>query len=635
MHEGGFFYQAFIYLTAAVIAVPVAKKAGLGSVLGYLIAGVMIGPYVFGFIGSEGQDVMHFAEFGVVMMLFLIGLELQPAMIWKLKGPVLGMGGVQVVLTAVIISAVALVLGLVWQMALALGLTLALSSTAIVLQTLNEKGLLRTDGGQNAFSVLLFQDIAVIPILAILPLLAVADAEPSAGHHGDHASTWLATLPIWAETLVVLGVVITIIVVGKYLISPAFRLIAKTRLSELFTAAALLLVISIALLMTYVGLSPALGTFLAGVVLAQSEYRHELETDIEPFKGLLLGLFFIAVGASIDFGLVAAKPLLITELVLALIVIKFVILFVIGKLFRMGLDNNMFFAFSLAQSGEFAFVLFSFALQNNVLTESIVNPLIVAVALTMALTPLLMLINEKLIQPRVGTKTVERDMDHIEEKNKVIIAGFGRLGSTIGRFLQAHGVNATYLDDDADNVNLLRKLGLKVFYGDSSRHNLLHAAGAQEAELLIIAMDDPERALKMVYTAQKHFPHLKIMSRAKWLYDAYELLDHGIDLVYRETLDTSLRMAADALCTLGYRRHQVYRSMKTFRKHDEAYLHELATMRHDHSELIRETKRRIEDLEKLMLTEMEHTGDERDLDWDATSRREEALQHINTSSDQT
>jgi monovalent cation:proton antiporter-2 (CPA2) family protein len=627
MHEGGFFYQAFIYLTAAVISVPVAKKLGFGSVLGYLLAGIIIGPYVLKLIGSEGQDVMHFAEFGVVMMLFLIGLELQPAMIWRLKAPILGMGGAQVGITSAVILGIALLLGYAWQTSLAIGLTLALSSTAIVLQTLNEKNLLRTDGGQNAFSVLLFQDIAVIPILAILPLLAVAHGSDHANSDTHHIVTWLDNLPIWADTLIVLAVVGTIILVGKFLISPAFRLIAKTRLSELFTAAALLLVISIALLMTQVGLSPALGTFLAGVVLAQSEFRHELETDIEPFKGLLLGLFFISVGASIDFGLITQKPLLIAELVLALIAIKFLILFLVGKLFRMGLDNNMLFTFSLAQSGEFAFVLFSFATKNNVLDVSIVNPLMAVVALTMALTPLLMLINEKLIQPRLGTKKIDRDMDHIDEKNKVIIAGFGRLGSTIGRFLQANGIYATYLDDDADNVELLRKLGMKVFYGDSSRHKLLKAAGADTATLLIIAMDDPDRALKVVHTAQKNFPNLKIMARSKWLYDTYELLDHGIDMIYRETLDTSLRMAADALCTLGYRRHQVYRAMKTFRKHDEAYLRELAAMRHDHQELIRETKRRIEDLELLMLTEMENVGKNKDLDWDPTTLREEVLKN--------
>jgi monovalent cation:proton antiporter-2 (CPA2) family protein len=625
MQEGGFFYQAFVYLTAAVVAVPISKRLGLGSVLGYLMAGVIIGPFMLGLVGKEGQDVMHFAEFGVVMMLFLIGLELQPALLWKLRGPILGMGGLQVGITALIVMVIGIIVGLPWQTALALGLTLALSSTAIVLQTLNEKGLMKTAGGQNSFSVLLFQDIAVIPILAIFPLLAVGEVTHAATE-GDahHSTTLIEGLPIWAQTLVVLGVVVLIVLAGRYLISPAFRLITKTRLRELFTAAALLLIIGIALLMTQVGLSPALGTFLAGVVLAQSEYRHELEIDIEPFKGLLLGLFFIAVGASIDFNLIAADPLLIAELVLALVLIKFLVLFIIGKFFKMGLDNNLLFTFALAQGGEFAFVLFSFAVQNRVIESSLANPLIAVVAVSMALTPLLMLINEKLVQPRFGTKeTGEKAADEIDEKNKVIIAGFGRVGSTIGRFLQANGVKATYLDIDPDNVDLLRKMGLKVFYGDASRHDLLHAAGAGEAELLIVAVDNPDKTLEIVETAKKHFPNLKLIARTNSWNDSYKILDTGVNHIYRETLDSSLRMAADALCVLGHRRFQTYRAVKTFRKHDERYLRELAAMRHDRKELIRGARQRIEDLEKLLLSEIENVGKDKDLGWDASTLIEE------------
>ena len=625
MEEGGFFYQAFVYLTAAVVSVPIAKRIGLGSVLGYLIAGVVIGPFVLGLIGKEGQDVMHFAEFGVVMMLFLIGLELQPALLWKLRGPILGMGGGQVGLTAVLIMIVGIFAGLQWQPALAIGLTLALSSTAIVLQTLNEKGLMKTAGGQGSFSVLLFQDIAVIPILAILPLLAIGDIAHSASEAGGHhATTWVEGLPIWAQTLSVFVVVGAIVLAGKFLISPAFRLIAKTRLRELFTAAALLLVIGIALLMTKVGLSPALGTFLAGVVLAQSEYRHELEIDIEPFKGLLLGLFFIAVGASIDFNLIAANPLLITELVIGLIALKFLVLFIIGKFFKLGLDNNLLFAFGLAQGGEFAFVLFSFAVQNSVIEPSLANPLIAVVALSMALTPLLMLVNEKLLQPRFGTtETVEKEADDIDEENSVIIAGFGRVGSTIGRFLQANGVTATYLDIDPDNVDLLRKMGLKVFYGDASRHDLLHAAGAGSAKLLIVAVDNPDKTLEIVETAQKHFPHLEIIARSNGWFDSYELLDAGVKDIYREYLDSALRMGADALCKMGHRRYQTHRAVKTFRKHDDQYLRELAEIRHDQKALIHGAKQRIEDLEQLLLSEIENVGKDKDLGWDATTLIEE------------
>jgi len=635
MEDGGFFFQAFIYLTAAVLSVPVAKRLGLGSVLGYLLAGIIVGPFVLGLVGREGQDVMHFAEFGVVMMLFLIGLELQPSVLWKLRGPILGMGGLQVGLTSAAVLSIAIGIGIPWQTSLAVGLTLSLSSTAIVLQTLNEKGLIRTAGGQNAFSVLLFQDIAVIPILATLPLLAIGDfSSAAAGAEAHHASTWVDGYPIWVQTSVMIGVVVSIIIAGRFLISPIFRLIAKTKLREIFTAAALLLVIGIALLMTKVGLSPALGTFLAGVVLAQSEYRHQLETDIEPFKGLLLGLFFIAVGASVDFNLIASDPVLITKLVIGLIVIKFVILFIIGMFFRMSLDNNILFAFSLAQGGEFAFVLFSFGVQNKVFNTDLANPLIAVVAVSMALTPLLMLINEKLIQPRFGTKRgVEKEADEIDVKNNVIIAGFGRVGSTIGRFLQANGIKATYLDIDPDNVDLLRKMGLKVFYGDAARQDMLHAAGAENAKLIIIAVDDPDKTFEISETVKKHFPDLKIIARSNGWFDSYKLINAGINHIYPETMDTALRIAADALCQMGHRRYQTHRAIKTFRKHDERYLRELAEIHHDKKELIRGAKQRIEDLEKLMLTEMDDVGKDKDLGWDASTLINEYGQKKSTASE--
>jgi len=506
-------------------------------------------------------------------------------------------------------------------MALAIGLTLALSSTAIVLQTLNEKGLLKTTGGQNAFSVLLFQDIAVIPILAFLPLLATTEREHYTGHE---THTWIEGMPIALQTLVVLGVITSIVLTGRYLISYAFRLIAQTRLRELFTAAALLLVIGITLLMTMVGLSPALGTFLAGVVLAQSEYRHELETDIEPFKGLLLGLFFIAVGASIDFNLIIENPGLIAVIVAGLIVVKLIILVIIGRFFGMRSDNNLLFAFGLAQGGEFAFVLFSYALQNGVLSSSIANPLIAAVAISMALTPLLMLLNERFIQPNIGTKeSMERESDTIDEKNEVIIAGFGRYGSTIGRFLQANGTQATYLDIDPNNVDLLRKLGLKVFYGDASRHDLLHAAGAGDARLLIVAVDDSEKTIEVVETAKKHFPHLKIMVRTKYWNDYYDMLERNVLGVYREFSDVALRMAADALAFMGYRRNQVHRSLKKFRRHDEEYLKELVKSRHEQKTFIRRGRKVIEELELMMLEDIENEAKDKDLGWDIESIKEE------------
>lgn len=618
MEQGGFFFQALVYLAAAVVAVPVAKKLGLGSVLGYLIAGIIIGPFLFGFIGEEGQDVMHFAEFGVVMMLFLVGLELQPSMIWKLRKSIFGLGGFQTGITAAVIMGIAIILGFAWQTGLAIGLTFALSSTAIVIQSLNEKGLMKTEAGQNAFSVLLFQDIAVIPILAILPYLAIEGLTSETADLAHHSTTWVDGWPIWGKTLLTLGVISTIIFAGRHLISPAFRLIARTGLRELFTIAALLLVISTAALMTMIGLSPALGTFVAGVVLAQSEYRHELETDIEPFKGLLLGLFFIAVGASIDFHLIAESPNLIFGLVAILIVIKFVVLFVIGYFFKMGLDKNLIFSFSLAQGGEFAFVLLSFSTTNSILSPEVADPLIAVVAISMALTPLLMLLNEKLIQPRFGTKESVKEADEMQEDKKVIIAGFGRYGSTIGRFLQANGVYATYLDIDPDNVDFLRKFGLKVFYGDASRHDLLHAAGAAEADLLIVAVDDPEKTKEIVAVAKKHYPNLKMVVRSQSFFGSYSLLEQGVDRIQLEFLDSALRMGTDALCNLGHRRHESFRASKTYRKHVEKIIPELSEVWQDRSLLISEAKKRMQFLEKSMLQEKEDFHNEKDLGWDTT-----------------
>jgi len=622
MHEGGFFFQAFVYLTAAVVSVPVAKKLGLGSVLGYLIAGIIIGPFVLGLIGEEGQNVMQFAEFGIIMMLFLIGLELKPSMIWKLKGSIFGMGGAQVFTTALIVMAIALMFGLQWKTSLALGLVLALSSTAIVLQTLHEKGLMKTDGGQNSFSVLLFQDIAIIPILAMLPLLATGHAAVHEAH-GEGATqafqAWMDGLPIWGQTIAVLGVVAGIILAGRYLVNPAFRLIALTRLREMFTAAALLLVIGITVLMGMVGLSPALGAFIAGVVLAQSEYRHELETNIEPFKGLLLGLFFISVGASIDFLVIASNPLVILELVAALIILKFLILAAIGRVFRMSFDNILLFALALAEGGEFAFVLFSFGLNNGVFEASLVNPLIAVVALSMAMTPMLVLLNEKLIQPRFGTKEMpEKVPDRIDKRSRVIVAGFGRVGSVVGRFMQANDEEATYLDADPDNVELLRKMGLQVFYGDASRSGLLEAAGAAEAELLVIAEDNTEKVVEIARTARKYFPHLEIIARASGWDDSYELIDMGVSKIYLDTLDSALRIGGDALSRLGHRKYHVRRAMNTFRRHEERHVYELAEMRHDKKELIRATKQRIEDLEQLMMDEREELHKDKNLGWDAS-----------------
>ncbi|MBU0692214.1 monovalent cation:proton antiporter-2 (CPA2) family protein [bacterium] len=626
MHSEALFIQAMLYLAAAAIAVPIAKRLGLGSVLGYLLAGIAIGPFGLGLIGEEGQDVMHFAEFGVVMMLFLIGLELRPRLLWEMRVSVLGLGGAQVGITAAIFAGLGHMLGLTWQSAVAIGLTLALSSTALVLQSLKEKGLMGTEGGQSSFSVLLMQDIAVIPMLAVFPMLAVKSLSHGAGaHHGSKAGTWIESLalPGWAETLIVLGAVTVIVLGGMVLARPFFRFVAGTRLRETFTAAALLLVIGIAVLMTKVGLSPALGTFLAGVVLANSEYRHELESEIDPFKGLLLGVFFISVGASIDFGLVSGNPGLILAIVGALIIVKFIILLVLGRLYRMRFDQNLLFAFSLAQGGEFAFVLLSLAIQFGAVTSQQGAPLIASVALSMALTPLLMIFNERLIQPRFGTREADnREPDRIDKKSAVIVVGFGDFGVTIVRFLRANGVHPIVLENDSDRVDLLRRLGLKAYYGDARRRELLQAAGAEEARLLIIAVGDQERMLELIEVAQRHFPHLIIFARAAGWFESFNLLKVGVDYVYRQNADTALRTSIDALRLLGFRAHQIHRAAQQFQIHDDESMRALSEAWGDEKAYFSAARERIENLEKIMRAERE--GEEfRDAGWDAESLRKE------------
>jgi monovalent cation:H+ antiporter-2, CPA2 family len=620
-HE--FFSQAFVYLAAAVLIVPLAKKLGMGSVLGYLLSGIIIGPYVLGFVGREGQDIMHVAEFGVVMMLFLVGLELEPSRLWRLRSSILGLGGLQVLGTSLLLAIPGVLLGLSWNVALAVGMILSLSSTAIVLQTMTEKGLMQSSAGQNSFSVLLFQDLAVIPILAILPLLSF--------QHAGQVNTeqmplgWMDQLPGWARTLAVLFAVVIVIFTGRILVRPLLRYVAATRLRELFTATALLLVVGTTALMYSVGLSPALGTFLGGVVLANSEYRHELESDIEPFKGLLLGLFFIAVGSSINFRMILETPGLILALVASIMVLKTIVLYFLARIFKMGTDQGLVFAVSLSQVGEFAFVLLSFARQQNIMDEKMTGMMMAVVALTMVLTPLMIILNEKLILPRVGIEEVteQKQPDRIEEKNPVIIAGFGRYGNIVGRFLKANGTVPTVLEVDSDRVELLRKLGLKAYYGDATRVDLLKAAGADAAKLIVIALDSPEKCLELVETVKKHFQHLHILVRAQDRFDAYELMDAGVLHFYRETFDSSLRMGVDALQLLGYRSYQAHRAAMIFRKHDDRALKHLSAIRDDRKQYINLAREKIEELEKFIEADRQDRSLDRDAGWDVEGLKEE------------
>ena len=601
-----FFAQAFIYLAAAVLVVPLAKRMGLGSALGYLLAGVIIGPYVLGLVGQEGQDVLHFAEFGVVLMLFLVGLELEPAVLWRMRVPIIGLGGAQVCLSAMVLGLVATLFGLPWQSALAIGLILSLSSTAIVLQTLTEKCWLNTEAGKSGFSVLLFQDIAVIPMLAMMPFLALPGIAP--GLVEEHATNTFAQAdrPGWLQATLVLAVIVAIILAGRYLTRPIFRWIAETRSREVFIAAALLLVVGISLAMQMVGLSPALGTFLAGVVLAESEYRHELESNIEPFKGLLLGLFFLAVGASIDFNLVFSDVGLITGLVTLLIGIKLLVLLLLGKVFKLPLADNLMFSFTLAQGGEFAFLLFSFATQNHVLERDLANLLVVVVVLSMMATPLVIIVYEKLIQP-LFSRQFEPDMDEEIDAGEqpVIVAGYGRFGQIVSRLLKANGIQATLLDHDAAQIEMTSQFGYKVFYGDASRAELLQAAGASTAQLLVIAIDERVKAVQMIHTARMHFPNLKLLARAFDRRHAYELMEAGADVITRETFGSALLMGEQALTLLGYSEPRAYRIMRKFKEHDEERLKYLFEVWGDDKAYGLRVRQSIEDLEKVLADDVD------------------------------
>lgn len=620
MSNESFFYQALVYLATMVVFVPLAKKLNLGSVLGYLIGGIIIGPTLLGLVGHGGEDLMHFAEFGVVMMLFLIGLELEPSLLWKLRAPILGLGGLQVTLTAVLIAGLSYLMGMSFNESLILGMILSLSSTAIVLQILGEKGQMGSAAGQSTFSVLLFQDIAVIPMLAIFPLLA-PDGAGSAIH--TESTSLIQDQPSWAKTLIVLGAVSTLVIGGRFVVKPILHIVARTRLRELFTASALLLVVAIAVLMTLVGLSPALGAFLGGVVLANSEYRHELESDIEPFKGLLLGLFFIGVGASINFALIMQEPWLVLGLVLSVMLVKFVVLLGLGRLFRLSGEQNLLFAFALPQVGEFAFVLFSFAAQSQLLPQRIVSLMMAVVAISMALTPLLLLAHEKWIAPNFGcgAKNTEREPDKIDEKNPVIIAGFDHFGTIVGRFLRASGIRSTVLDLDSDRVDLLRRMGLKVYYGDAARMDMLQSAGAMQAKLIVIAMETPEKNLEVVEAVKKHFPHLQMLVRATENADAFDLMNSGVLHIYRETVDTSLRMASDALEMLGHRAYQSQRAARLFRKFDEQSLKGMAAYRDD-KQYVNVMKERIDELQKLIQADSYTNLMMRDAGWDKVNAEE-------------
>lgn len=625
--SGHFLENTLVYLGAAVLCVPVAKKLGLGSVLGYLLAGMIIGPYAFGFIGEEGDDILHIAEFGVVIMLFLIGLELEPKAFWRMRKQVLGLGGWQLAVTTLLFWPLAmLVLNLHWTAALALSLALGMSSTALVLQNMKEQGRMNTEAGKSAFAVLLFQDIAVIPMLALLPLLASNPAVAAGSESG-----LLAGLNAWGQAALVLASIVGVVLVGRLVVGKVLQWVAATRIRELFVATALLLVVGVAVLMQAVGLSAALGAFLAGVVLANSEYRHELESDLDPFKGLLLGLFFMAVGASINFDLLQEAWLQVLLLVLGVMVIKGLVLGGIGRFYRFGTDQNLVFSFGLMQVGEFAFVLLAFIGQLGLLGDQSLQLFTAVTALTMTLTPLFGLFNERILLPRLGTPEAVAEPDVPEEQNEVIIAGFGHYGSTVGRLLRANGVQATILDYDADQVELLRKMGFKVYYGDVTRPDLLELAGAEKAKIIISAIPNLETNLRLAGEIKKHYPHLRFYARSRNRFDAYELMELGVQHLYRETLDTSVRMGVEVLQALGHRAHSAYRSGQDFLRYDQAAMSQLALKKRDMKAYISSVRAAIAWQEEMLLADKEHNLSAHDHSWDSDAIRRNVLGEAPTS----
>lgn len=605
-----FLLLAFIFLVAGVVSVPIASRLGLGSVLGYLIAGIVISP-LLALLNVDVVSIQHFAEFGVVMMLFLVGLELEPKHLWSMRGQLLGLGGGQVALSTMAVMGVALMFGQAWTIALAIGLVLALSSTAIVLQTLNEKGLMKSDGGQSSFSVLLTQDIAVIPILALVPLLAMPDLmdtastvadgygateiqNTDAGQAGaaDYAEgedkygkgdddygpsmSLVDGLNGWQTALVNLAAIAGVILGGNYLTRPLFRFIAVAGLRELFVATALMGVVGIALLMTLVGLSPALGTFLAGVVLANSEYRHELESDIDPFRGLLLGLFFMTVGAGINFALLFDNLGLVVAMTIGLMALKGLILFVLGTIFGLRGTDRWLLTLGLAQAGEFGFVLLSFTVASSVIPQSVSDQLLLVIALSMLLTPALFIFYDRVIAHRFVSAVADRAEDEIDEQGSVIIAGYGRMGTVIDRMMAAAGYTTTVIDYSSQQIDDLRKFGASAYYGDATRPDLLAAAGIANAKILVIVIDDEERITELAKYAVSNYPNLHVIARARTRHHVYHLWAVGCRDIIRETYDSALRIGRSAYEAMGVPKERAEAMTEMFNENDRRSMVALA-----------------------------------------------------------
>jgi glutathione-regulated potassium-efflux system ancillary protein KefC/glutathione-regulated potassium-efflux system protein KefB len=602
--------QALVYLAAGVISVPIAKRLGLGSVLGYLLAGVLIGPFALNLVGAPGQ-VQRFAEFGVVILLFLIGLEVRPALLWKMRITILGLGAAQLVGTAALVAGASLAFGLEWRAALAIGLILAMSSTAIVLQSLEEKGLRQGPVGEASFGVLLFQDLAVIPLFALLPLLAPVGTTPSVQ---NDAANLLSGFPGWITALAQMAAIAVIVVGGRYLTRPMFRFIAAARLREIFTASALLAVVAVAALMELVGLSPALGAFLTGVVLAESEFRRELETDIEPFRGLLLGLFFITVGAGLDLGLVAAHLFAVIGLVAGLMALKVLAMYGAARLFRIPHRVSLTTAVALAQGGEFAFVLLNFVMGARVLGPELAHLLTAIVAVSMAATPLVSAAYERFVANREEERDEPERLPFDESAPDVVVAGFGRFGQVATRLLLGNNFNVVLLDSSIEQIEIIRRFGWAVHYGDASRIDLLRTAGAEKAKLLLIAIDDRDKTSEMVEAAREAFPDLPILARAWDRRHAYELLKTSNVTVERETFEGALNMGRKALLKLGLSERRALRAATLFREQDDKFFRELAPVAGQEESYILAERDARNTTERLLRAEMQRIAEEEDLE---------------------
>ncbi|MGT2459189.1 glutathione-regulated potassium-efflux system protein KefC [Cupriavidus basilensis] len=606
MEQHDFLVALVVFLIAAVVAVPVARRFGLGAVLGYLLAGVAIGPWALRLV-TNVESILHFSEFGVVLMMFVIGLELEPKKLWALRRVIFGYGGAQMAACALLVGGVAALVGAPWQVALVAGLGLALSSTAIAFATLTERNLFGTPAGAASFGILLFQDIAAIPMIALLPLLAAGGAEAGvAGTSG--AAGWLGAAKA-------VGVIGTVVVGGRYLVRPALRFIARTDMREMFTAFALLLVVGIALMMDAVGLSMALGTFLAGVLLADSEYRHALEADLEPFKGLLLGLFFMAVGMSIDFGVLMQAPGQVAALVVGFVLLKTVVLALLAPRFGIARGQWLLFALLISQGGEFAFVVFGVAGGAGLLPARTEALLVLVVALSMVATPLLLLAYDRLVAPRLVRLARRPDDVIAPQDNPVLIAGFGRFGQIIGRLLYAQGIGVTVLDHDPDQIEFLRQYDFKVFYGDATRMDLLESAGAERARILVVAIDGMEDSLALIDSVRARFPHLEIYARARHVSHVYQLKDRGVNLFERELFEGSLMLGRRVLEGLGYDPTHARSLALRFRRHNIAAIDRFYPHYTDQKKLVSLARQARDELEEMFRQDRDQRRRKEEEDW--------------------